>query len=139
METIPASHAALIDGPYLAILSTLMPDGQPQVTPVWCNRHDGCIFINVMQGYRKEKNMRRDPRVSLLVYDPLNPLHHIEIRGRVTEMTETGAVEHNDELTRLYLNKPDAVFFGDSVPVELKDRMTPIRIRIEPLHVRVEG
>jgi PPOX class probable F420-dependent enzyme len=139
MQTIPASHLALIDGPYLAILSTLMPDGQPQVTPVWCNRHGGEIFINVMRGYRKEKNMRLNPRVSLLVYDPDNPLHHIEIRGRVTEMTENGAVEHNDELARLYMNNPEAVFFGDAVPKEYQERFTPVRVCIEPLHIRVEG
>lgn len=139
MIHIPPSHLDLIDGPYIVVLSTVMPDGQPQVTPVWCNRKGDCIYINVMKGFRKERNMRANPRVSLLVYDPGNPLHNIEIRGLVTEMTEAGAVEHNDELTRLYLDKPDAVFFGDSVPVELKDRYTPVRVRIEPIHIRVEG
>lgn len=139
MNRIPQTHIDLLDGPYVAALSTLMPDGQPQVTPVWCNRHGDWVFINVMEGFRKEKNMRLNPRVSLLVYDPQNPLHNIEIRGRVVEMTEEGAVEHNDELARLYLNKPDAKFFGDAVPAELQARYTPVRIRIMPTHIRVEG
>jgi PPOX class probable F420-dependent enzyme len=139
MKSIPESHSDLIDGPYTVVLSTVMPDGQPQVTPVWCNRRDGFILINVMQGFRKEQNMRANPNVSLLVYDLQNPLHNIEIRGRVVEMTEAGAVEHLDELTQLYLGKPNARFFGDSVPAELQSRYTPVRVKIAPTHIRVES
>jgi PPOX class probable F420-dependent enzyme len=139
MKQIPASHLALVDGPFTVALSTVMPDGQPQTTPVWCNRQGDVIFINVMRGFRKEKNMRANPRVSLLIYDPQNPLHNIEIRGRVVEMTEEGAIEHNDELARLYLGKPDAKFFGDAVPAELQARYTPVRVKILPTHIRVES
>jgi hypothetical protein len=116
-----------------------MPDGQPQVTPVWCNRRDGFIYVNVMKGFRKEENMRLNPRVSILAYDPKNPLRNIEIRGCVVEMTEEGAVEHNDELAQLYLSKEAAKFFGDVVPAELESRHTPVRVKIAPLHVRVES
>jgi PPOX class probable F420-dependent enzyme len=139
MKQIPASHQDLIDGSYVVALSTVMPDGQPQTTPVWCNRHDGFILVNVMKRFRKEKNMRANPKVSLLAYDPTNPLHNIEIRGCVIEMTEDGAVEHNDELARLYLRKPDAKFFGDAVPAELQSRYTPVRVKIVPTHIRVES
>jgi PPOX class probable F420-dependent enzyme len=139
MKRIPESHLELIDGPYTVALSTVMPDGQPQTTPIWCNHKGDFIFINVMKGFRKEKNMRLNPKVSLLVYDPKNPLHNIEIRGLVIEMTEDGAVEHLDELTRLYLGKPDAKFFGDSIPAELQSRYTPVRIKISPTHIRVES
>ncbi len=139
MKHIPISHLELIDGPYTVALSTVMPDGQPHTTPVWCNRKEEYVFINVMKGFRKEKNMRLNPKVSLLVYDPKNPLHNIEIRGRVIEMTEDGAVEHLDELTRLYLKKPDAKFFGDSIPAELQSRYTPVRVKILPTHIRVES
>ena len=83
--------------------------------------------------------MRANPRVSLLVYDPQNPLRHIEIRGRVVEWSEAGALEHNDELTRLYLGKPDAKFFGDAVPVELQSKYTPVRVKISPIHIRAES
>src|SRR5690349_17922121 len=130
MKQIPPSHLDLVDGPYTVALSTILPDGQPQTTPVWCNRHGDYIFINVMKGFRKEKNMRLNPKVSLLIYDPKNPLRNIEIRGLVVEMCEEGAIEHNDELARLYLGKPDAKFFGDAVPAELQTRHTPIRIKI---------
>ena len=139
MKHIPISHLELIDGTYVVALTTVMPDGQPHTTPVWCNRKEDYIFINVMKGFRKEKNMRSNPKVSLLVYDPKNPLHNIEIRGCVVEMSENGAVEHLDELTQLYLKKPNAKFFGDSIPAELQSRYTPVRVRILPTHIRVEG
>jgi PPOX class probable F420-dependent enzyme len=139
MKHIPISHQELIDGPYVVALTTVIPDGQPQTTPVWCNRKECYIIINVMKGFRKEKNMRLNPKVSLLVYDPKNPLHNIEIRGQVIEMTEDGAVEHLNELTQLYLKKPNAKFFGDSIPVELKSRYTAVRVKILPTHIRVEG
>jgi PPOX class probable F420-dependent enzyme len=138
MKQIPESHLDLIDGPYTVALSTIMPDGQPQTTPVWCNRKGDDIFINVMKGFRKEKNMRLNPRVSILIYDPNDPLRNIEIRGCVVEMTEAGAVEHNDELAQLYLRKPEAKFFGDAVPAELQSRYTPVRVKIAPTYIRVE-
>jgi general stress protein 26 len=139
MKQIPTSHLELIDGAYIVALTTVMPDGQPHTTPVWCNRKEDYIFVNVMQGFRKEKNMRLNPKVSLLIYDPKNPLYNIEIRGHVIEMTDNGAVEHLDELTQLYLKKPDAKFFGDSIPAELQSRYTPVRVKILPTHIRVEG
>jgi PPOX class probable F420-dependent enzyme len=138
MKYIPETHIDLIDGPYVVALATIMPDGQPQTTPVWCNRKDEYIFINVMKGFRKEKNMRLNPRISLLVYDPKDPLRNIEIRGCVVEMSEDGAVEHNDELTQLYFGKQDARFFGDAVPAELRSRYTPVRVKILPTYIRVE-
>jgi PPOX class probable F420-dependent enzyme len=139
MKQIPISHLELIDGPYVVALTTLMPDGQPQTTPVWCNRKGEYIFINVMKGFRKEKNLRLNPKVSLLAYDPKNPLHNIEIRGLVVEMSEAGAVDHNDELAQLYMGKPDAKFFGDAVPEELQSKYRPVRIKICPVHIRVES
>lgn len=138
VKPIPESHLDLIDGPYVVALSTVMPDGQPQVTPVWCNRKGESIFINVMKGFRKEKNMRANPKVSLLIYDPKNPLRNIEIRGCVVEMTEDGAVEHNDELAQLYMGKPDAKFFGDAVPAELVATHKPVKVKVQPVHIRVE-
>jgi PPOX class probable F420-dependent enzyme len=139
LADIPESHRELIDGPYIAVLSTVMPDGQPQTTPVWCSRRDGFILINVMKGFRKEKNMRLNPRVSLLVYDPQDPIRNLEIRGRVVEMSEQGAREHDDELAQLYLGTRAAHFFGDAVPAELESSYTPVLVKIAPSRIRIEG
>lgn len=139
MKQIPESHRYLIDGPYDVAVTTIMPDGQPQTTPMWCNRESDFVLINTMKGFRKERNMRANPKVALLAYDPRNPPRYIEIRGLVVAMCEAEATAHLDELTRLYLKKPQAKFFGDSVPAGLESRYTPVRIKITPVHVRVEG
>ncbi len=139
VKQLPGSHRDLVDGPFTAVLSTVMPDGQPQTTPIWCNSKDGFVLVNTMKGFRKERNMRRNPRVALLIYDPGNPLRNIEIRGIVVEMTEDGAGEHLDELTRLYLARPNAKFFADCVAAELRSTFVPVRVVIAPTHVRTEG
>lgn len=136
---IPPSHRDLVEGTFNAILTTLMPDGQPQTTPVWFNMDGDYLLVNTMSRFQKAKNMQRDPRVALLIYDPHHPHHHVEIRGEVVEMTEQGALEHLDSLTRRYMHKPDAHFFGDSVPAELAATHTPVKVTIAPRRVRVEG
>ncbi len=136
---LPESYQGLLEGDACVALTTIMPDGQPQITPVWCNRDGDYVLINTMRGFRKEKNMRCNPKVTLLVYDPKQPLRHIEIRGTIVEMTEEGALEHLDQLTQLYMHKSGARFFGDSVPAELQKTYFPVKVKIAPTHIRVEG
>ncbi len=88
-----------------ANLATLMPDGSPQVTPVWFDYTDGRIRINSAKGRIKDKNMRRTRRVALSIQDPENPYRYLGIRGRVEQITEDGADAHIDALTRKYLGK----------------------------------
>lgn len=136
-DRLPDTHIDLIAGPYSAVLSTVMPDGQPQSTVVWCNTDGVHVLLNTMRGFQKEKNMRRNPKVTIFAFDPKNPFRNIEIRGLVVEMTEEGAVEHNNQLTMLYMGKPN--FFGDAVPAELRERFTPVICKVLPTHVRVES
>jgi PPOX class probable F420-dependent enzyme len=136
---IPASHRDLFAGNACVALTTLMPDGQPQITPVWCNLEGAYVLINSMRGFRKEKNLRANPKVTLLAYDPQQPLHHVEIRGTAVEMTEVGALEHLDHLTQLYLHRAGARFFGDGIAAELQATSVPVKITILPTRVRVEG
>lgn len=100
---IPESHRDLLDKKALAHLATLMPDGRPQVTPVWCDFDGTCVRINSAKGRRKDGNMRRDPRVSLSLCDPDNPYRYLEIRGHVVEITEDGGDAHIDQLAHKYL------------------------------------
>jgi PPOX class probable F420-dependent enzyme len=86
-----------------ANLATLMPDGRPQVTPVWCDYDGKYVIVNSARGRRKDRNMRRDPRVALALVDPDNPYRYIEIRGQVAEITEQGAEEHIDRMAKKYL------------------------------------
>ncbi len=64
-QPIPESHRDILDKKSLAHLATLMPDGSPQVTPVWCDFDGVHVRVNSAKGRRKDRNMRRDPRVSL--------------------------------------------------------------------------
>lgn len=130
---IPVAFLDLANGPRVAALTTLMPDGQPQTTVVWCDYADGCVRVNTMRGFRKEKNMRRDPRVTLLCYDPRRPLRYLEVRGVVEEMTEDGALAHLDGLSLLYTGL--SPYFGACVPAELQATETPVLCRVRPLHV----
>ena len=135
--TIPESHRGLLEGPVNVVLTTVMPDGRPQTTPIWCNLDGDDVMINTMKQFRKQKNMRLNPKVTLLAYRLSEPLRNIEVRGRVVEMTEEGALEHLNELNMLYGSGPE--FFGDSVDAELRHKFTPVKIRIRPVRVRVEG
>ena len=132
---IPESHLDLINGPRVAALTTVMPDGQPQTTVVWCNYDGTHVLINTMRGFRKEKNMRLNPKVTLLCYDPRQPLRSLEVRGTVVEMTEEGAMEHLDGLCELYTGKRP--YFGNCVPVELMEKEIPVLCKIIPTHVTV--
>lgn len=136
-KEIPDSHRDLLAGPVNAVLTTLMPDGQPQTTPVWCSLDGSDLLINTMKQFRKYKNMRLNPRVTLLAYKLDEPLRNIEVRGQVMEMTAEGALDHLNALNMLYGSGPE--FFGDSVDTGLRHKFDPVKIRIRPLRVRVEG
>src|SRR3989442_12109645 len=84
-------------------LGTLMPGGRPQVTPVWCDFDGEQVIFNSAKGRQKDRNVRRDPRVSMAISDPDNPYRYLEIRGKVVEITEQGAAEHIDKLAKKYL------------------------------------
>lgn len=127
---IPPAFLDLIDAPPVAALTTLMPDGRPQTTVVWCDFDGTYVRINTMRGFRKEKNMRLNPRVTLLCYDPREPLRYLEVRGMVVDMTEDGAMEHLDALSLRYTGL--APYFGGCVPAELAATETPVLCRIRP-------
>jgi PPOX class probable F420-dependent enzyme len=85
-----------------ANLATIMPNGSPQVTPVWFDFDGRYIRVNSARGRVKDKNMRRDPRVALSILDPDNPYRYLAIRGRVIKITEDGAVQHINALAKKY-------------------------------------
>ena len=133
-EEIPASHRDLVECPPVAALTTLMADGSPQTSVVWCDFDGECVRVNTMRGFAKERNMRRDPRVTLLCYDPRQPLRYLEIRGTVVEMTEEGAARHLDELASKYAGRPIR-YFGDAIPSAFSETEVPVLCRIRPTHV----
>jgi PPOX class probable F420-dependent enzyme len=133
-DEIPASHLDLVDCPPVAALTTIMADGYPQTSVVWSDFDGECVRVNTMRGFAKERNMRRDPRVTLLCYDPRQPLRYLEVRGTVIEMTEDGAGAHLDALASKYAGRPIR-YFGEAIPAHFAATESPVLCRIRPTRV----
>ena len=133
-DQIPRSHRDLVECPPVAALSTVMSDGYPQTSVVWCDFDGECVRVNTMRGFAKERNMRRNPRVTLLCYDPRQPLRYLEVRGTVVEMTEDGASRHLDAIASKYAGRPIR-YFGDAIPARFAETEIPVLCRIRPTHV----
>jgi PPOX class probable F420-dependent enzyme len=123
---IPQSHLDLFRKKAFAHLATLMPDGQPQVTPVWVDYDGKYVVINTAEGRMKDKNMQRDGRVALSITDPDNPYRFLEVRGRIAERTLEGADAHIDAMAKKYLDK-DKYPFRQPGEVRVIYRVTPER------------
>jgi PPOX class probable F420-dependent enzyme len=100
---IPEKYNDLFQKKAFASLATLMPDGKPQVTPVWVDFDGKHLLVNSAKGRVKDRNMRRDPRVSLALIDPDNPYRYLQVQGHVAEITENGADQHIDKMAKKYL------------------------------------
>lgn len=100
---IPEKYHDLFSKKAFGSLATLMPDGSPQVTPVWCDIDGDHIVVNSAKGRLKDRNIRRDARVAIALVDPDDPYRYLEIRGRVVEITEQGADAHIDKMAKKYL------------------------------------
>lgn len=105
MAKLSDSLKAAFKKPIFIHLSTLMPDGTPQASPIWVDLDGDTIVINSAQGRIKDNNMRRDPRVAISAVDPDNAYQPIMLRGRVVHLTTEGADAHIDKLAKKYLNK----------------------------------
>lgn len=98
---VPASHLDLLERPIYAIVTTVMPDGQPQSTVVWVNYDGQHVLVNTARGRQKDKNLKLNPRITVALIDPENPFRWLEVRG-IANVTEEGGVEHIEALSRKY-------------------------------------
>ena len=132
-SAIPETHRDLLMSTVDVILTTVSPKGYPQSTLVWCSLDGSYVLLNTGIGYQKERNMKRNHRVSVLAYDPEDHLRWIEVQGDV-ELIEEGAVEHLNRLSMAYRGKPD--FYRDLMP-ELAGKETRVIVKVTPVKVRV--
>lgn len=110
---IPESHRDIFEKESYAHISTVMPDGTPQSTPVWVDHDDGeAILINTARNRRKEKNIRRNPKVGVSVLDPDDPYRYVSVRAEA-ELIEEGAVEHIDKLAQQYMGVEEYPHHGE--------------------------
>jgi PPOX class probable F420-dependent enzyme len=115
----------------LAHLATVMPDGSPQVTPVWFMFDGKNFIVNTARGRVKDKNMTKNAAVALSIIDPENPYAHIAIRGKISKITEDGAAANIDAMAKKYLGQ-DKYPFGQ--PGEVR-----VMYEIEPTSVSAMG
>ena len=132
MAAIPEAFLDLLEKKVaFAHLATLMPDGSPQVTPVWFDYVGGVIRVNTAKGRVKARNMEARPSVALSILDPDNAYRYIQIRGKVRRRTEEGGVAHIDKLAKKYIGKDKYPWMR---PGEVR-----VIFEIEPLSASVMG
>ncbi|MEU9239893.1 PPOX class F420-dependent oxidoreductase [Streptomyces shenzhenensis] len=119
------SLRALLDARNFASVATLGPDGAPHNSVVWIKREGDTVLFSSTDGRQKVRNLRRDPRVSLTVFDLANPYHSAEIRG-TAEILPDADKRLPHELSHKYL--------GIDPPAE-KDEETRLIIRVVPRRV----
>jgi PPOX class probable F420-dependent enzyme len=132
MASIPEKYLDLFGSKKaFANLATIMPDGSPQVTPVWFDYAGGRIRINTARGRVKARNMRVGTRIALAVLDPENPYRYVQVRGPIVSETEKGADAHIDSLAKKYLGQ-------DKYPFRQAGEVRVI-YELEPGSVQVSG
>ncbi|HXX06255.1 MAG TPA: PPOX class F420-dependent oxidoreductase [Candidatus Bathyarchaeia archaeon] len=125
---ITPSIAKLLEGKNFVSFATLMEDGSPHVAPTWVDHDGDIILINTAMGRIKEKNIRKDPRVALSIYDQENPYNMVSIRGKVIEITTDGADDQIDKLAKRY-------FGVDKYPFRRpEEKRIILKIRPEKIH-----
>jgi len=129
--TLDAYRDLLNDKKPLAALATLMPDGSPQLTPVWFDYDGRHIRVNTAKGRVKARNMTPGARVAVMIVDPDNPFRYVQVRGRIAVATEDGADAHIDSLAKKYLGVER---YGFRQPGEVR-----VRYEIEPLAIQGMG
>ena len=132
MTDIPAGfHDLLTEKKAFAHLATIMPDGSPQVTPVWFDYRNGRIRVNTAKGRVKARNMTEGSRVALSILDPDNAYRYLQVRGKIVQVTEAGGKEHIDSLAKKYLGK-DVYPWHNASDVR-------VIFEVEPLSVQTMG
>ena len=109
---LPEDLIALLRQPAPCYIATLMPDGSPQMTETWVDTDGERLLINTVEGFQKDRNVARDPRVALNICDPANPARYFGLRGRVVGTATEGGAEHIEALSQRYLGGPYPWFGG---------------------------
>jgi PPOX class probable F420-dependent enzyme len=119
----------LIDSRTMATLATVSPDGSPHATVVWIDRDDDTLLVSVVSHRRKARNLARDPRVSLTLFDAADPYFSVQIAG-TAELVPDERKELPVRLSQKYL--------GTDPPGESADELRLV-VRITPAKVTAFG
>lgn len=126
--TLPKDLIVLLRQPSPCFLSTVMPDGSPQLTQTWVDTDGEHVMINTVRGHQKLRNIQRDPRVAVNICDSSRPSRYYAVRGQVIGTTTKGGAEHIEALAQRYLGTPYPWYGGrDQIRVILTIRADRIR------------
>lgn len=113
MAEIPADRVDLLERPIVATIATILPDGQPQVTPVWADYDGTHVLVVTRKETRKYRNVRNDPRVTVTTMDPDDNYRYLEVRGTVEKLPEDGALAFSDRQAQHYWGVDEYPFARD--------------------------
>jgi PPOX class probable F420-dependent enzyme len=119
-----------LENPYVGVVTTLRGDGSPHATVVWVDVDERGVSFNTAVGRAKERHLRSDPRISVMVVDPENTYRWVSLSGSA-ELTEEGADPQIDRLAKKYLGK-------DEYPWRNADEQR-VSVRITPERVEATG
>lgn len=128
---IPDSHRDLLEGPIIVAFATIMPDGHPQVTPVWCTYDGTYVIVNATADRQKHHNILARPDVTVMAVDPDNQFRFIEVRGVVEDIVEDETGDNMNSLALLYTGKPKR--YGIEAPP--KEESMRLMYMIKPTRV----
>lgn len=127
--TLSDSARKILDGVNPGVLATVNADGSPQTSVVWLKLDGDDIVISSQAGRRKDRNIARDPRVSLSVYDVRDPLLYVEVRGTATVQEDEGRA-----LATALAERYEGTGAGEEY-LELPPEVIRIVIRLTPTHL----
>ena len=104
MDKLTEAHVEQLRGKVFGAVATLKQDGTPQTSIVWLDTDGENLVFNTRNERAKAKHLRRDPRVTVAVFDPEKVYDYFEVEG-TAELVEEGANEHVHELSRKYTGK----------------------------------
>lgn len=126
--TLPRDLLDVLESKAICFITTLMPDGSPQISQTWAGTDGEHVLINTVDTHQKTRNIRRDPRIAVGIADPAAPARYWALRGRVVASTTDGARENIDELSQKYLGRPYPGFGGG------QQQRVLLTVKVDRLH-----
>ena len=128
MTALPDDLIAVLNAKAICFVTTLMPDGSPQISQTWAGTDGEHVLINTVDTHQKTRNLRRDPRIAIGIADPASPSRYWALRGSVVDLTTDGANAHIDELSQKYLGRPYPGFGGG------QQQRVLLTVKVDRLH-----
>ncbi|SCF28492.1 PPOX class F420-dependent oxidoreductase [Micromonospora mirobrigensis] len=125
---LPDDLLKVLNDKAICFVTTLMPDGSPQISQTWVGTDGEHVLVNTVTTHQKTRNVGRDPRIAIGVADPAAPARYWALRGSVVATTTDGAREHIDELSQKYLGRPYPGFGGGD------QQRVVLTVRVDRIH-----